>query len=72
MAEVFEAELCGAHGFSRRVAIKKISAQLAGEPGRAVTAAATAWGMVVDRAVATDRRAAHRRALTNLVGAYQR
>ncbi len=35
MAEVFEAELCGAHGFFRRVAIKKISAQLAGEPGAA-------------------------------------
>lgn len=47
-------------------------ARAAGEPGRAVEAVATAWGMVVDRAVAADRRAAHRRALTDLVGAYQR
>lgn len=47
-------------------------ARAAGEPGRAVAMAATAWGMVVDRAVAADRRAAHRRALADLVGAYQR
>jgi serine/threonine protein kinase len=32
MAEVFEAELVGTHGFSRRVAIKKIAEPLAQEP----------------------------------------
>ncbi|CAM3237579.1 TetR family transcriptional regulator [Tsukamurella hominis] len=47
-------------------------ARAAGVPGRAVEAVATAWGMVVDRAVVAGRRAAHRRALTELVGAYQR
>ncbi|KXO99309.1 A-factor-binding protein (plasmid) [Tsukamurella tyrosinosolvens] len=47
-------------------------ARAAGEPGRAVAAAAAVWGMVVDRAVSADRRAAHRRALAELVGAYQR
>lgn len=47
-------------------------ARAVGEPARAVAAAASAWGMVVDRAVAADRRAAHRRALADLVGAYQR
>jgi serine/threonine protein kinase len=35
MAEVFEAELMGAHGFVRRVAIKRILAQIANESGAA-------------------------------------
>lgn len=47
-------------------------ARAVGEAARALAVATTAWGMVVDRAVATDRRAAHRRALSDLVGAYQR
>lgn len=47
-------------------------ARAAGEPARAVAAAVSAWAMVVDRAVTADRRAEHRRALTDLVGAYQR
>ena len=35
MAEVFEAELVGAQGFARRVAIKRISSQIAADPSAA-------------------------------------
>lgn len=47
-------------------------ARAAGAPSRVVASAAAAWGMIIDRAVTADRRTAHRRALAELVGAYQR